>query len=252
MKNVVGYVRVSTDGQTGEDKFGVESQKEQIMKYCAENNMQVSEWYVDEGESGVKESRPALDRLLFGELQNPPVVAVIVAKSDRMARDIKLYFYYMMLLQKKNIELISATEAEVNDETGLGGVYKALMMFVAEQERKNITKRTSGGRAVKAKHGGYSGGRPPFGYSAHKGMLIIDENEAEIVRKIFELKRDGATYQKITDFLNKAGYTNRSGSKFSISTLQVILGNEPLYRGKYRYGKTKEWVDGQHEAILEV
>ena len=103
MKNVVGYVRVSTDGQTGEDKFGVESQKEQIMKYCAENNMQVSEWYVDEGESGVKESRPALDRLLFGELQNPPVVAVIVAKSDRMARDIKLYFYYMMLLQKKNI-----------------------------------------------------------------------------------------------------------------------------------------------------
>ena len=251
MENVVAYCRVSTDGQTGDDKFGIDSQKEIIMKYCAAHDMQISEWYIDEGESGVKESRPALDSLLFGEIKNPPVKAVIVAKSDRVAREIKLYFYYMMLLEKKGIHLISATEEVVNDDTGLGNVYKSLMLFVAEQERKNITKRTSGGRMVKASRGGYSGGRPPFGYKSVNGNLIIIPEEAETVRQIFEMKDGGETYKTICDRLNDAGKKNKSGTQFAISTLQVILGNRKLYEGYYKYGKTDEWVKGQHEPILK-
>lgn len=251
MKNVVAYCRVSTDAQAGEDKFGIEAQKEQIMAYCAKNDMQISDWYIDEGESGIKESRPALDRLLFGEVSNPPVEAVVVYKSDRMARDIKLYFYYMMLLQKKGIELISATEPVVDDESGLGNVYKALMLFVAEQERKNITKRTSSGRKIKAAKGGYSGGRAPFGYKAQNGQLVIVDDEADTVRKIFSMKDAGETFQSIVDALNAAGKKNKSGTAFSISTVQTIINNRPVYQGMYKYGKTKEWVQGQHEAILK-
>lgn len=251
MKNVVAYCRVSTDSQAGEDKFGIESQKKIIMEYCSSHDMQVSDWYIDEGESGAKDNRPALDSLLFGEIKNPPVTAVVVAKSDRMARDIKLYFYYMMLLEKKKISLISATEEVVNDETGLGNVYRALMLFVAEQERENITKRTSGGRAIKASRGGYSGGRPPFGYKPVDGRLVIIPEEAEIVRYVIEAKDAGKTYQEICDALNSKGKKNRSGSKFSISTIQVIIGNKPLYKGMYRYGKNGEWVKGRHEPILK-
>lgn len=251
VQNVVAYCRVSTDGQVGEDKFGIDSQKRIIMEYCAAHDMQISDWYIDEGESGVKESRPALDALLFGEVRNPPVTAVVVAKSDRVARDIKLYFYYMMLLEKRGIHLISATEEVVNDDTGLGNVYKSLMLFVAEQERKNITRRTSGGRAAKASKGGYSGGRPPFGYSAVNGCLVIDDEEADIVRRVFREKDAGATYVQICDGLNAEGKTNRSGTKFSPSTLQVILGNRQLYQGMYKYGSTGEWRPGQHEPILK-
>lgn len=249
MKNVVAYCRVSTEAQA--DQFGIEVQKELIMSYCAKHDMQVSEWYIDEGESGAKENRPALDNLLFGEIKNPPVTAVVVAKSDRMARDIKLYFYYMMLLEKRNIALVSATEEVVNDDTGLGNVYKAMMMFVAEQERINITKRTSGGRKMKASRGGYSGGRPPYGYTPRNGILTIVPEEAEIVRYVIGAKDNGVTYQTICDKLNADGKTNRSGSKFSISTLQVIIDNKPLYQGKYRYGKDSEWIDGAHEPILK-
>lgn len=251
MENVVAYCRVSTDAQAGEDAFGIDAQKKIVMEYCAAHGMQISEWYIDEGESGVKESRPALDSLLFGEIKNPPVKAVIVPKSDRVARDIKLYFYYMMLLEKKGIHLISATEEVVNDDTGLGNVYKALMLFVAEQERNNITKRTSGGRAVKAARGGYSGGRPPYGYKTMNGNLVVVKEEAAIIRRIFEMKDGGMTYVEICDVLNGEGLTNRSGTKFSPSTLQVILGNRPLYEGMYKYGKTNEWVQGQHEPILK-
>lgn len=250
MKNVVAYCRVSTDGQAGEERYGLDVQKEEIMNYCSANNMQISEWFVDEI-SGVKESRPALDRLLFGDVSNPPVEAVVVFKSDRISRDIKLYFYYMMLLQKKGIELISATEPLVDDDSGLGNVYRTIMLFVAEQERKNITKRTSGGRRIKASLGGYSGGRPPYGYAASKDhrLVVIDE-EAEVVRSIFAMKDSGMTYQSIVDWLNEHGKKNKSGTKFSISTVQTILNNRKVYEGFYKYGKNGDWVSGQHEAIL--
>lgn len=250
MKNVVAYIRVSTDGQVGEDKFGIDAQKNAIMEYCASNDMQISQWYIDEGESGVKESRPQLDTILFGELQNPPVEAVVVYKSDRMARDIKLYFYYMMLLEKRHMSLISVTEPIVDDGTGLGTVYQVLMMFVAEQERKNITRRTRGGRTVKASKGGYAGGKAPMGYKVSDGRLVINENEAAIVRRIFELRDAGTPLLSIVDIINKEGLRTRAGKDFALSTVQSIVNNRKTYEGFYHYGKNSEWVKGEHEAIL--
>ena len=251
MKNVVAYCRVSTDGQVGEDKFGIDAQKEQIMEYCSRHDMQISAWFIDEGVSGVKEERPEFDKILFseGEVENPPIEAVVVAKSDRVARDIKIYYYYKMLLNKKGVQLISATE-----DFGEFGVFKdmleAFTLCVAEMERQNITKRTSSGRAVKAAKGGYSGGRPPYGYRSQNGVLTIVEEEAVIIREIYEMKGNGATYQQIVNKLNSDGKPSRSGSGWAISTLQVILGNENLYKGMYRYGKNDEWVKGVHEPIL--
>lgn len=252
MKNVVAYIRVSTEGQAGEDKFGIGSQQEIVMNYCAAHDMTVTDWYIDKGESGVKENRPQLDALLYGEIRNPPVEAVVVAKSDRVARDIKLYYYFMMLFEKKGMKLISATEEVVNDDTGLGNVYKALMLFVAEQERENITKRTSGGRAIKASRGGYAGGRAPFGYRVDNHKLVIEPNEAEIVRTIFDLKdNQGYTYQKVCDYLNGKRIPTRNGGKYIISTIQTIYENRKVYQGFYKYGKDAEWVKGEHEAILK-
>lgn len=251
MKNVVGYCRVSTDAQCGEDRYGLDEQKRLVMEYCSTHDMQISDWYIDEGVSGAKESRPALDELLYGEVKNPPVEAVIVPKSDRMARDIKLYFYYMMVLERKNMQLISATESVVNDDTGLGNVYKALILFVAEQERKNITKRTSGGRRIKASKGGYSGGKPPFGYKPVDGKLVIVPEEAKVVRFAFEQQAAGATLQGIVDQLREMGWKSRNGENFSVSTVHSILKKEMLYRGMYKYGPEGEWVQGMQEPILK-
>lgn len=249
MKNVAGYVRVSTDGQCGDDKFGLDVQRETIQAYCDKNDMTITRWFVDEGESGAKQ-RPGFDEIVYGEVTNPPYEAVVVAKSDRVARDINVYYYYKMLLTKKDIKLISIAE-----DFGQFGVFanmlEAFTLCVAEMERDNINKRTSSGRKVKASRGGYSGGRPPYGYVPLNGKLEIVPEEAEVVRYVIESKKDGQTYQQICDALNAQGKTNRSGSKFSISTLQVILDNEPLYRGMYRYGKDSDWIEGEQEPILK-
>lgn len=249
MKNVVAYIRVSTDGQCGDDKFGLEVQREQIIEYCSKNDMNILKWYTDEGESGAKE-RPGFDEIVYGEVSNPPYEAVVVAKSDRVARDINIYYYYKMLLIKKDVKLISIAE-----DFGQFGVFASMLeaftLCVAEMERDNINKRTSSGRKVKAAKGGYSGGRPPYGYTPLNGKLVIVPEEAEVVRFVIEAKDKGMTYQTICDSLNDEGKTNRSGTKFSISTLQVIVDNKPLYQGMYRYGKDSEWVEGEHEPILK-
>lgn len=71
------------------------------------------------------------------------------------------------------------------------------------------------------------------------------------MRLIFDMKRNGFTFQRIVDELNKCGYTNKSGGKWSISSIQVILGNEQTYRGMYKYGANSDWVKGVHEPILK-
>lgn len=247
IKNVIAYTRVSTDGQVGEDKFGLESQKRQIEEYCAKNDMTIVDWVSDEGVSGAK-WRDGFDSIVYGEVHNPPVQAVIVAKSDRVARDINIYFSYQGMLLRKNIELISVTE-----DFGQFGVFanalKALTLTMAEMERENITKRTMGGRKVKASMGGYSGGRCPVGYRVQNGRLIIDPEEAEVVKRIFRRTREGAKMLKIANELNADGVKTRSGGRFYASQIKSILDNEKLYRGYYRYGN-ENWVKGQHVPIL--
>lgn len=245
--NVIAYIRVSTDGQLGEDKFGLDAQREQIKDYCSRHNMKILKWYSDEGESGAK-YRPGFDEIVYGDVANPPYEAVVVAKSDRVARDINVYFYYQGALLRKGVELISICE-----DFGQFGVFanmlKAFTLTCAEMERENITKRTSAGRSIKSSRGGYSGGRPPYGYDAIDRKLVINPKEAEVVRFIFARRDRGCTFRSTIEALHDVGYQTRGGKDFQISTLQSILSNERLYKGEYQYGKG-EWVQGQHEPIL--
>ena len=248
MKNVVAYIRVSTDGQVGEDKFGLEVQKQQIEEYAAAHDMVIVKWFDDKGESGAKE-RPGFDEIVYGDIANPPYEAVIVAKSDRVARDINIYYYYKMMLLKKDMQLISIAE-----DFGSMGVFASMLeaftICVAQMERENINKRTSAGRKVKAAKGGYSGGRAPMGYKVENKRLVINPKEAEVVRFIFARKSQGCTMLSTVDALNQAGFKTRNGKPFVISTVQSIWNNERTYLGEYRYGKDGEWVKGQHEPII--
>jgi DNA invertase Pin-like site-specific DNA recombinase len=250
MKQVVGYCRASTDGQAGDDKYGIASQKQAILEYCGKNDMEVAEWYIDEGASSVSEIQPSFDRILYGDdVENPPTEAVVVAKSDRIARDIKLYYYYKMLLSKKGIELISVAE-DFGEFGTFTGILEAFILFVAEQERYNITKRTSTGRAVKASQGGYSGGRAPYGYDVMQGKLIVNQEAAAVVRYIFALKDSGETFRGIVKKLADEGRVSRTGKPLGIGSLQAIIDNRKTYEGLYKYGPASEWVQGAHEPIL--
>lgn len=249
-KNAIGYLRVSTEQQAGDEKYGLDVQRKEILAYANENGYNIVDWKIDEA-SGAKDDRPALNEILYGEnTTNPPYEAVIVFKNDRLARDTKLYFYYLYTLEKKNIKLLSTAEefAEGND---FANIYRALLQFVAEQERKNIAMRTSKGRSMKAKCGGYAGGRCPYGYKVSAGMLVINDDEKPIVEYVFKRNGEGAPLLTIADELNDHGYRTRKGTKFQATSVRSILGNRPLYEGMYKYGKDMNWVRGIHEPILK-
>ena len=106
-KNAVGYVRVSPVEQADDDRFGIDVQKQEILLYANNNGYNVVDWKIDKI-SGAKDDRPALNEILYGEeVSNPPFEAVIVFKNDRLARDTKLYFYYLYTLEKKGIKLLN-------------------------------------------------------------------------------------------------------------------------------------------------
>lgn len=247
-KNAIGYIRVSTEQQAQDGKFGIQAQMQEILLYANKNNYNIVDWKIDEI-SGAKDDRPALNEILYGDnVTNPPYEAVIVFKNDRLARETKLYFYYLYVLEKKNIKLLSTKEefAEGNDLTN---IYRALLQFVAEQERKNIALRTSKGRSIKAACGGYSGGRCPYGYKVVGGVLTVVPEEAEIVKFIFQKHQEGVSMLGTTELLEQAGYKTRKGSRFQTSTVKSVLNNKPLYQGMYKYGDMN-WVQGVHEPIL--
>lgn len=248
-KNAIGYVRVSTEQQANDDKFGIDVQKQAILLYANEHGYNIVEWKIDEI-SGAKDDRPALNEILYGDsTTNPPFEAVIVFKNDRLARDTKLYFYYLYTLEKKNIALFS-TKEEFQEGSDFANIYRALLQFVAEQERKNIALRTSKGRSLKANCGGYSGGRCPYGYKVSDGKLVINDDEKPIVEYVFEEHQNGMPMLTIAENLNSNGYTTRKGTRFQATSVRSILNNEQLYRGMYKYGKTMNWVKGVHEPIL--
>lgn len=245
MKKAIAYIRVSTEGQFGDDKYGVDSQKQAILDFANEQGYQIQNWYIDKI-SGTTEERPELDKILYRPDELPQHEAVIVFKSDRIARDTKLYFYYFYTLEKRNIKLLSSVE-QFDEGNDFANIYRSLLMFVAEQERKNIALRTSKGRQLKAQCGGYSGGNKPYGYSVLDGVLTINPSERGVVELIF--KNKSLPLSDICDILQENGYKTRKDKRFQPSTVRSILQNEKFYQGFYKYGGSN-WVKGVHTPIL--
>ena len=249
-KRAYGYIRVSTKQQAGEDRMGPEAQRQAITEYADRNGYAIVKWFTDEI-SGVKEDRPELNRILYTDLpKRDGIEAFIAYKSDRIARDIKLYFYYLSVLDRKNIGLISVNEQFENVPDGVASLIRAIMMFVAEQERNNITMRTKSGRKVKAEVGGYSGGKPPYGYKAENHRLVPVPEEAEMVCRVFSMRDANCTMLDIAESLNDMGYRTRRDGFFAPSNVQRILENKMTYLGYYKYGKDGEWVKGQQRPLF--
>lgn len=250
MKNAIGYIRVSTEEQSADDKFGVEIQKQAILGYAADNDFRIVHWCIDVI-SGTKDNRPELDKILYHPDQLPAHEAVIIFKNDRMARDTKLYFYYFYTLEKRNVSLLS-TEEHFAEGDDFANIYRSLLMFVAEAERKNIALRTGNGRSLKAKCGGYSGGNRAYGYYVVDGMLMLNPEERPIVEITFhEHDVNHLSLMDICEVLHDKGYRTRKGKRFQPSTVRGILANRKFYQGMYKYGDM-DWVQGVHTPILPM
>ncbi len=256
---VVAYLRVSTSGQEREG-LGLEGQRAEIEHYCGERGWEILGIYEDvvsgaaADEDELRLPRPGFERMLAEANGERGVRYVVVYESSRLYRGDLARVLVQRALKKAGLDVRSVTEprysihrAEPSDE-----FFGAVVDAAATYERKVIAARMRRGRLVKASQGGYAGGGPPYGYRAVRGSkrLEVNEEEAKIVRRIFQLRRRGGLNpNEIARRLNGEGLRTRGGAKWSRVQVWRILSRPRFYEGK-RYTYAGVEAKAQHPAIL--
>lgn len=139
------YLRVSTDEQT------TFNQELELKKYCEREGYEIYRIYRDEGISGVKTSRPALDEMLK-DMRNKMFDAVIVWKFDRLGRSTAHLLQILEELRNKNVRLI-ATSQSIDTFTPMGKFFFTILSGFAEMEREMIRERINSGLQRRKKEG---------------------------------------------------------------------------------------------------
>jgi DNA invertase Pin-like site-specific DNA recombinase len=243
---IAGYMRVSTAGQIGEGHYGLDVQEETIRTYAEQNGHDLVYLFSDQGVSGAKLDRPGLQDLLD---HADEFTAVVVAKTDRVARDLMAQLWIEKELLKRDVELISIAEP-VRGRDPSNVLFRQILGAFAEFERNMITDRLSSGRRKKAKGGGYAGGNVPLGYRRvrQSKKMAVDPSKTATVRRCFELRDEGRTMADIASQLNTEGHTTARDKQFTPMQVKRILDNRDVYRGNYRYGGIES--KGEHRPIL--
>lgn len=247
-KNACVYTRVSTAEQAAEG-YSIEEQDRMCRAAIESKGWTYVTTYSDPGVSGRTMNRPGLQDMLAA-IEAGKVDAVVIYKLDRLSRkqrDTMTLIEEVFL--KNDVALMSLNET-LDTSTPWGRAMIGILSSFNQMESETISARTAMGREAKANEGGYAGGKPPIGYRADNGNLVIVPEEAEIVRLVFKLrKEEGMTLIGIAEELNERGFRTKKGLEFKHSAIQTILNNESTYRGSYRYGKGSE-IAGQHEPII--
>jgi DNA invertase Pin-like site-specific DNA recombinase len=242
------YIRVSTENQVGEDRYGLASQRADIEAYAAREGHEIVYWFSDEGISGGTLDRPGLQDVMShaGEFS-----AVLVAKTDRLSRDLMMTLWIEKELLKAGVEILSVSEP-FRGQDPANVLFRQIIGAFAQFEKSRITERMSGGRKQKASRGGYAGGGSPLGYRVVRGskVLHVDDEKAETVKRVFAIKAEwpGATLQRIADILNAEGHRTAQGRPFGPTQVMRVLDREDLYRGIYSYAGLS--AAGQHDPIM--
>ena len=248
-KNAYVYTRVSTPEQALEG-YSIDEQDRKCRAAIESKGWTYAGTFSDPGVSGRTMNRNGLQQMITA-IKAGKVDAVVIYKLDRLSRkqrDTMAIIEDVFLAN--DVTLVSLNET-LDTSTPWGRAMIGILSSFTQMEGENIQARTAMGREAKAKKGGYAGGKPPIGYRADNGNLVIVPEEAEIVRLVFKLRREcDMTLMEIADELNKQGYKTKKGYDFRHSAIQVILKNEEIYRGNYQYGKENKQI-GQHEAILK-
>ena len=243
-KNVCAYVRVSTDLQA--EKYSIPQQIDLIKNYCAAKEWDLITIYTDAGFTGANMERPDLQRMI-NDIKCYDVV--LVYKLDRLSRSQKDTLFLVEDVFKKNGVDFASIQENFDTSTPLGMAMLGIMATFAQLERETIKERMALGRRGRMQKGLWrAGSNVPTGYDYIDGQLVIREDEAQQIRKIFELYLQGWTINRIKHYMHE-NYTNRYSSWAQASAVSTTLRN-PLYIGMLPCSNG-DVTKGIHEPIID-
>ncbi len=278
------YMRLSRDDLTRESD-SIISQRTLLNQYIKENNYSLIQEYVDDGFTGTNFDRPAFMQMIK-DIESGKINMIITKDMSRLGRD---YIGTGELIEKyfpsKNIRYIAINDGIdtfIDNTNNDIAPFKAIMN---DMYAKDISKKVKTSLYSRMKEGLYVSGRCPFGYKKdpeNKNHLIVNQEQVEVVKLIFDLALKGNTYHFIAQELTKrkirtpASYYNYVWNKkclsqeygiWTDSTVKAILTNQ-IYVGDTVQGKTKKInyklkrivknniddyiiVENTHEAIID-
>jgi DNA invertase Pin-like site-specific DNA recombinase len=237
MQRAVYYARVSTEE---------EQQTAALVTQCIENEEFINnqtDWvlvdkYVDEGKSGTTmDGRLEFIRMLE-DMENEKFDIILIKQIDRGWRNLGDWKIFESRLVKTNVKLFIRLRNDFYDIRDDGNYISTTMdsMF-AEWYSRNLSKKINSAHKTRMKKGTVVTSGTMWGYKQKNAMLEINEDEAEIVRTIFNSYIQGKGFRTIANELDAQGIKNRNGGKFSTTTLKRIVKNEK-YKGMLICGKT--------------
>lgn len=252
MKSVI-YSRISKDEQS---KYSIDEQVKRCKDYLEREGHELVEVYIDDGFSAKNMKRPALQRML-SDIKKKSFNMITVWVTDRLTREtIDGLTMVKDNFRPNGIEFASVTE-DIDTSTPDGYMMFTIRLSMAQREREKIAERSSMGQVARAKTGLRNSSAKPYGYDVNPVdlSLILREDEARVVRQIFEQFAQGWGKFKIARELNNRGVPTPKGPAWYEATVGNLICN-PIYMGATHYKPKKApeseriIVEGQHEPII--
>ena len=204
--HVALYIRLSKEDESEGPSESVTNQKSLLQEFVRSHNLSVYDTYIDDGWSGTSFDRPDFQRMI-GDIEAKKVNMVITKDLSRLGRDYIMTGHYMeRYFPEKRVRYISlldgidtGVESSANDITP----FRAIMN---DMYAKDISKKIKSVKRDKQRKGQFIGGKPMYGYKMHpseKNRIVIDEEVAPIVRRIFSMALEGMSCRKIAATLNE-------------------------------------------------
>lgn len=206
--HVALYIRLSKEDESEGPSQSVTNQKSLLEEFVKQHRLSVYDTYIDDGWSGTSFDRPDFQRMI-ADIEAKKVNMVITKDLSRLGRDYIMTGHYMeRYFPERRVRYISlldgidtGVESTANDITP----FRAIMN---DMYAKDISKKIKSVKRDKQRKGQFIGGKPMYGYKMHpteKNKIVIDDEVAPIVRRIFAMALDGMSCRKIATTLNEEG-----------------------------------------------
>lgn len=206
--HVALYIRLSKEDESEGPSQSVTNQKSLLDEFVKKHRLSVYDTYIDDGWSGTNFNRPDFQRMI-ADIEAKKVNMVITKDLSRLGRDYILTGHYMERYFPENrvryISLLDGIDTGVESTANDITPFRAIMN---DMYAKDISKKIKSVKRDKQRKGQFIGGKPMYGYKMHpteKNKIVIDEEVAPIVRRIFGMALEGMSCRKIATALNDEG-----------------------------------------------